>query len=411
MVVHGVPVGGLTPEEAEEALAARFQPELAALRIRYALEDEQAAERGYGDFGARFDFGEVVAEARLYSRPRNLRRSVTQLMGRPHEINKSPIFRFDPARVEEEIREIADKLHRPPINARLAQENGRIIVLPETHGRAVNTAEAAEATISLLSQLGEGTVELTARVLPPRYTQKDLNFTVSPLGEYTTPHSGDFDDPRIRNIQKAANRIHNRVLFPGDVFSAGTVIGAYLPDSGYEAALVLINGEPADDIGGGVCQVATTLYNAVLRAELTVVQRHNHSVRVSYTDYGFDATLAGDWFDLKFRNDTPHPVLITADMSGGSLRIALHGFETRPSGRTVRFTSERVNVTSPQPYKEVADDGLAPGERVIMLEAVLGYTYEVFKHIYMNGNETERVRVNTSTYRPLQGVIHVGVER
>jgi len=84
--------------------------------------------------------------------------------------------------------------------------------------------------------------------------------------------------------------------------------------------------------------------------------------------------------------------------------------ETRPAGRTIRFTSERTNITSPEPYKEIPDPDLLPGERVIVLESVLGYTYEVFKHVYLNGKVVERVSVNTSVYRPLQGVMHVGVE-
>jgi vancomycin resistance protein YoaR len=408
MVIHGVPVGGKTTEEAVAALNARYQPELAELRIRYELDGEAVAERGYEDFGARFDFSEVVETAWEYSRSQNVFRRFLRWLGRPYEITEPPFFCFDPAKIETEIAKIADKLHQNPVNARFFMENGKISILPEAAGRAVDTHLATAHTQDLLLQLAGGTVSLATRILPPRYTQADLGFTVSVLGSYQTPCFGGFDEPRTRNIHRAANRIHNQMIFPGEVFSAGTVIGAYLPNSGYEAALVLVNGEPAEDIGGGVCQVATTLYNAVLLAELNVVQRHNHSVRVSYADFGFDATLSGDWFDLKFMNDSRHPILITSEMNGNQLHVALHGFESRPAGRTIRFTSERTNTTSPEPYKEVIDAGLPPGERIIMLEAVMGYTYEVFKHIYKNGQAVERVKINTSTYRPLQGVMHVG---
>ncbi|MCL2204367.1 MAG: VanW family protein [Defluviitaleaceae bacterium] len=408
MVIHGVPVGGMTPEEAMEALRERFQPELASLRIRYTLEGEEVAERGYEAFGAHFDFTEVVESAQVYGQVRNLWRRLTRLLGRAHEITTPPVFRFDPARIENEITEIAGKLHRPPVNARLSHQNGQIVVLPEKPGLAIDTALAIAHTQALLAELAEGTIALTPRVLPPRYTTADLNFTVSVLGAYQTFYLGGFDDPRIRNINKAAGRIHNQVIFPEEIFSTGTVIGAHLPNSGYEAALVLVRGEPVEDIGGGVCQVATTLYNAVLRSELKVVQRHNHSARVSYADFGFDATLAGDWYDLKFKNNTPKPILITAEMGGGRLHIALHGLEGRPAGRTIRFTSERTGTTEPGPYKEIVDAALAPGQRVITLESVMGYTYEVFKHVYMHNQAVERIQVNTSTYRPLPGVVSVG---
>ena len=410
LVIHGVPVGGLTAAAAEEALQARFQPEVDALRITYVLDGETIAERGFADFDARFDFSEVVAAAREYGNKRNLWQRMRRILGRPYEVTTTPVFRFDPARVEAAVLEIGEKLYLAPMNARFFQEKNEIVILPEKPGRTTDTTAAATATIQLITQLSSGMVELTTSVLPPRYVQADLKFPLSLLGEYSTFFAGENNDPRTRNIKRAAGRIHNQVILPEEIFSAGTVIAAHLPDSGYETALVLVRGEPVEDIGGGVCQVATTLYNAVLRAELSITQRHNHSARVSYADFGFDATLAGTWYDLKFRNNTPQPLLLTADVSGGRLSISLHGLETRPAGRTIRFTSERTNITSPEPYKEIPDPDLLPGERVIVLESVLGYTYEVFKHVYLNGKAVERVSVNTSVYRPLQGVMHVGVE-
>jgi vancomycin resistance protein YoaR len=406
--IHGVPVGGFTRQQAKDALHERYQPELNLLFIEYTLNGETVAKRGYETFDARFDFSEVVEKALHYSQTRNLWRQITRLLGRPFEINISPVFRFDPAKVEAQVNQIAESLHRPPVNARLQMDNGKIVILPESIGQTIDTTLAIEETTALLLRLSQGTIALTPQQIPPRYTSEDFTFTVSVLGSYQTPIIGDFSEPRTRNIQRAAERIHNQILLPGEIFSAGTVIGAYLPDSGYEAALVLVKGEPVEDIGGGVCQVATTLYNAVLRAELPVVERHNHSARVSYVDFGFDATLAGDWFDLKFRNPSSHPILITASITGNRLSIVLHGFESRPSGRMIRFSNERTHITSPEPYKEIADADLPTGERLIMLEAVSGYTYDVFKHIYLNGNETERIKVNTSVYIPLQGVMHVG---
>jgi len=408
MVIHGVQVGGMTSDEAEAALTARFAPELSALTIAFTLAEENIATHSYDDFGAWFDFTEVVEAARVYSNTRNLRRRIARLFGRPQEINDNPIFRFDPARIDEVVREIAAEVRREPVNARFTYQAGGIVVVPGTMGRAIDTAAAVEETTRAVTQLSGGTVALSTQSLRPRYTQSDLGFAVSKLGTYSTPATGN--DARSRNVARAAGRIHNQFLLPGEVFSAGTIIGAHLPNSGYEAALVLVRGEPVQDVGGGVCQVATTLYNAVLRAELTVLQRHNHSAPVSYADMGFDATLAGTWYDLKFKNSTNQPLLITAQVYGGRLHVTLHGFDARPAGRTIRFTSERTATTQPDPCKEIIDPTLAPGERVRILAAAPGYTYEVFKHVYLNGTAVERVSVNTSTYRPLQGVVNVGAE-
>lgn len=408
LVVFGVPVGGLTAQEAQEALGAHYQPGLDALRIRFVLDGKDIAEYGFGDFNARFDFTHTADAALQYGRTRNVQRRVAQLFGRSHEVTVQPAFRFDIARVEDIIEKIAGEIHIAPVSARLSQENRSIIILPETQGRALQTASAIENTLYALAQLADSTVQLTTDTLYPRYTQADLSFPISVLGTYKTAYHGGLEEARTRNIQRAARRVHNQVVFPNEVFSAGTIIAAHKADSGYEAALVLVRGEPVEDIGGGVCQVATTLYNAILRAELDIVQRHNHSARVGYADIGFDATLAGTWYDLKFRNTTPQPLLITTEMRGGQLHISLHGYETRPAERTLRFISERTATEAPPPYKEIIDAALLPNERVLTLAAADGYTYEAFKLVYLHGKMVERVRVNTSTYRPLQGVVRVG---
>ena len=408
MVIHGVPVGGMTAEEADTALRERFAPELEALQLRFALDGDEVAVRNFAAFGVWFDFADVVEAAREYSNERNMRRRMARLLGRPHEIDMLPVFRFDADNVDAIVRELAADLNQTPVNARFYHQNGAITVKPGAMGRTMDINAAISATTEALAALADSTVALHVEAVRPRYTRDDLNFTVSVLGAYQTPQLGNANDARARNIDRASSRIHNQFILPGEVFSAGTVIAAHLPDSGYEAALVLVRGQPVEDVGGGVCQVATTLYNAVLRAELTVVQRHNHSAPVSYADYGFDATLAGTWYDLKFKNSTNQPILLTSEITGGRLYITIHGYETRAAGRTIRFTSERTSIIEPDPCRVVTDTTLAPGERIRKQDPVRGFTYEVFKHIYQNGTFQSRERVNVSTYRALPGLVHAG---
>jgi len=350
----------------------------------------------------------VVEAAREYSNERNLRRRMARLLGRPHEIDMLPVFRYDANRVEAVVRELASDINQTPINARLYHQSGSITVKPGEMGRTMDIATAITSTTEALTALVDGTVTLQVEAVRPRYTRADLDFKVSVLGAYQTPQLGDTTDARARNIQRASSRIHNQFILPGEVFSAGTVIAAHLPDSGYEAALVLVRGQPVEDVGGGVCQVATTLYNAVLRAELTIVQRHNHSAPVSYADYGFDATLAGTWYDLKFKNSTNQPILLVSEIINGRLHITIHGHDARAAGRIVRFTSERTAIIEPDPCRVVTDATLSPGERLRKQDPIQGFTYEVFKHIYQNGTFQSRERVNVSTYRAVPGLVHVG---
>jgi vancomycin resistance protein YoaR len=149
------------------------------------------------------------------------------------------------------------------------------------------------------------------------------------------------------------------------------------------------------------------LYNAVLLAELPVVERHNHSAKVHYADYGFDATIAGDYYDLKFKNDTPHPLLIVSEAQSGRLSVSLYGYDSRSAGRSLVFTAELVEVFPSPPEQLKKDPGVPTGEEWLVTESQEGYRYELYKNIYENGQRVERVKINTSIYKPVAGVVLV----
>ena len=410
MYIHGIAVGGLTVSEAEAALMQHFQPSVDETTIGFTHEGRPIAQVTYRQLGIRLDFTNALEAARDYGSQRNLPARISRMMGRAYKITIPPALIYDQATIDAQLQTVADKLQTPPTNASFAYENGQVTVKPEAPGYGVNKEALAEQTNLLISSLSQGIVELQTASQPPRYTTEDLQFSVTTLGSFFTYVVAVNEDPRLRNVRRASERIHNQMLYPGEVFSASAHMGAHLPGSGYESAIVLVRGEPTQDIGGGICQVVTTLYNAVLRAELTVVQRHNHSARVSYADYGFDATIAGDYYDLKFKNSTSYPMLITTSLQEGILKVSIHGHETRPANRTLHFSNQRMDIIPPEPYKEVVDVNLAPGERKVTLESQMGYRYEVFKHVFVDGEEVERVKINTSSYRPLQGVVSVGQE-
>jgi len=408
MYIHGIPVGGLTPDEADAALMQHFQPALDELVITFTYQSQAIAALSFKDFNVRFDFTGAIEAAIDYSNEANLPARISRLLGRARKITEPPNLRIDQARIDSHINAIANELQIEPVNASLSYESGQIVLKPESQGQEVDQAHISDQLHQIITNLSPGTIEMQTSPIAPKYTTNDFNFTVSSLGTFSTSIAPNEEGPRVRNIGRASGRVHNQMLFPGETLSASGLMGTHLPNSGYEAAIVLVRGEPVNDIGGGICQVVTTLYNAVLLAELTVVQRHNHSVRVSYAEYGFDATIAGDYYDLKFKNNTDYPILITSQLHETALTVTIHGHETRPANRTLQFSSSRVDVIPPEPYKEVVDQNLAPGERIVTLESQLGYRYEVFKHIFIDGQEVETVKINTSSYRPLQGIISVG---
>jgi len=408
--IHGVAVGGMTGVEAEAMLMERFQTGLNARVVQYFFNGEVTAEYTFADFEARFDFSALVEDALEYSHMRSLPRRIARMFRHEYEITENPIFIFNAERMEDIMLRLSETLDTPMQNATFFMDSAseRIEITPEIVGHGVNIEAAAQATREILSSLTDGTVELEDIIIAPLYTTEDFNFTPAVLGYFATPCSSAGDESRRGNIILAAERINNSVIYPGETFSAGTIIAAHLPNSGYGTAIVLVNGEPAEDVGGGVCQVVTTLYNAVLHAELEIIQRFNHSARVSYVDIGFDATVAGDYYDLKFKNNTSRPLLITSLVENEQLHVRILGCETRESNRSLRFEVRLVEILMPGQYREIVDPEIPSGVRYVTLEAQMGYHVELYKHIYINGVEVAQEKINTSVYRPLQGVIAIG---
>lgn len=406
--IHNVPVGGLNAAEASAALMEHFQSSFAEETIKYTINGELVSEFAFEGFGASLNFTEPIQIALDYGTLQNLPRRIGRMFGRQYNISHPASLEIIPAKLESVLSGLARQVDRAAQNATFALEGSDIVIKPERAGYGVDIQATIQATIEQLESFNSGTIELTLQTIEPTHKKSDFDFPISVLGVFKTNFIGNETDPRIYNIALASDRIHNQVLHSDEVFSAGSLIGAHLPNSGYKAAIVLVNGEPVEDIGGGVCQVVSTLYNAVLFAELPIMQRHNHSAIVSYVDYGFDATVAGDYYDLKFKNPTPHPILITSQMRGGELILTIHGYESRPPERSIRFSTTRTELDSSQPYREIVDASVPRGERYIILESQAGYQVELLKHVYMHGREVEVIQMNTSTYKPLQGVIAVG---
>ncbi len=322
-------------------------------------------------------------------------------------ITSPPFYSINQERIRDIVLKISEESGFDPVNASFAYRDGAIVITPGADGRRLNTEKIIGEVLSILQSQRSGTVTPEFIEIPPAHPSDEFAFEAGLLGRFETAVTDEPNNPRFNNIKVAAGRINNQILFPGEVFSAGEKVGSGTPDNGYSRAVVLVNGKPAEDWGGGVCQVVTTLYNAVLFAELDVMERHNHSVKVSYADYGLDATVAGDYFDLKFKNNTPRPLLIVSRVNNGKLTAEIYGQENRPNNRRLEFKPKLVETILPEPEKVVYDETVPAGEIWVNTAEQNGYKYELLKLVYVNGKLVETVPVNTSTYKPVRGEVSV----
>ncbi len=159
-----------------------------------------------------------------------------------------------------------------------------------------------------------------------------------------------------------------------------------------------LNGEVVDSMGGGICQVSTTLYNAVLRAELEVTERSPHSMTVSYVPESGDAAIAGDYKDLKFKNNLEYPIYIEGyTTSDKKITFNIYGKETRDQNREISF--ESVRVSEIPPATNLSEDPGQPLGYKAVSNGKIGIVAELYKVVKVNGTETERIKINKSSYK------------
>jgi vancomycin resistance protein YoaR len=290
-------------------------------------------------------------------------------------------------KVMHKIESIAQEIDRSPVDAKLRIENGRATIFtPSRDGfrvkRTKTAQDIADAFERRLSDISVNEVALTVEIIKPAVRTETINdLGIKELvGKGTTSFAGSPQN-RIHNITVGAASFNGLLIKPGETFSTIAALGQVDASTGYRAELVIKEDRLIPETGGGLCQVSTTLFRAVLSAGLEIVERKNHSFRVRYYEppIGMDATIYDPAPDLKFRNDTPGYILIQTKIEGTKLTFEFYGTK---DGRVATTTTPLVyNITSPGDPVYIEDSSLAPGETKQIEKAVPGadarFTYTV----------------------------------
>ncbi|HIX31335.1 MAG TPA: VanW family protein [Firmicutes bacterium] len=224
------------------------------------------------------------------------------------------------------------------------------------------------------------------------------------LGSCTTSVSGTSN--RKHNVGLAAQSCNGIVLNPGETFSYNAALGERTAARGYRSAAAYVGGKTVLEYGGGICQVSSTLYLAVLRSNLEIVDRTNHMFYPGYIPYGMDATVSWGGPDFKFRNNTDYPIKIVASYSGGKATCTIYG--TNTAGTSAKMT---YSILSSTPYSTVTeeDSTLAPGESREIQNGYTGYKVVTYRSVYdAEGELISRTQEAVSTYRARDRIVHVG---
>ncbi len=245
--------------------------------------------------------------------------------------------------------------------------------------------------------------------IEPIGSEEELSQVKDLIGSYVTTFKGGSAD-KVANIANGARLINDITMYPGEEFSFDAYAAPYTVSNGFVVGKAYESGRLVDSVGGGVCQVSSTLYNSILRAELEVTMRYNHSMIVGYVPISSDATLAEtSGKDLRFKNNLEAPIYIEAyTTKDHRLVVNIYGKETRPSNRTVEYVSETLEVINPGP-DVIKVDGSKPVGHVEASSAYTGYKAKLWKVVKINGVEQSRELVNSSNYRAVARMATVGM--
>ena len=223
------------------------------------------------------------------------------------------------------------------------------------------------------------------------------------ISAYTTNTTNNSN--RNTNIQLSAQAINGRTVLPGEIFSFNGATGERTAAKGYKEAAAIAGGQSRDEIGGGVCQTSSTLFNAVVRADLEIIERNPHAWPSSYIEKGFDATVNWPGLDFKFRNNTDWPVFILAAYSNRKVTVNIYGMSLGSDTR-IDLESELVRtIPKPAGTNYVINTALAVGESKKTVTARQGYEVNTWKVWYQGSRETKRELLFKTTYKAYQETV------
>lgn len=410
--VDDIDISGMTETEAGEAIEA-YVSTFGDTQITLHAPEEGEITVSAADLGLKWGNREILEEAANFGRDGDILQCYKELRDLEY---KNKVYRvsfdFDKSKIRALIEENAGQYDQEAVNASLTKTEDGFEVTDGQTGYVVDRDGTTESVYEYLT--GEWTggacdLDIQVETQEPQGTVEDLEKVKDVLGTFTTSYSTS-GDARSKNVANGCRLLSGITLYPGDEISTLETITPFSEDNGYYMAASYLNGQVVDSLGGGICQVSTTLYNAVLQAELEVTERYNHSMIVTYVDPSADAAIAeSSGKDFKFKNNLDCPIYIDGYTTPEKqITFTIYGMETRDSSREVIYESEVLERTVPDTEVIYTDASLPVGYCSVQ-SAHIGYKARLWKIVKENGEEVSREQVNSSSYMKAPRSATVGV--
>lgn len=407
ITVEGVNVENMTLDEAIEHWRNGIEPGYSQRKVTLSNGAEFTAE----ELGYSSDYASVLTAAWGAGRSGSLADRYQALEFRKNQPASYNVTRraYNPGVIEQCAAAVAEQIDRPAENAHIKSFDTSAYTFKFTEEVVGSRLDQAQLQQDMAAALdaGGGTVELIVHSIQPQVKKADIADQYGMITSATTNASSSSSN-RLSNIKLAVKIINGTCLEPGETFSFNGVVGERTKARGFKVATAYASGKVVEDVGGGICQVSTTLFNAAVKSDLKIVERHNHSLTVGYVDKGKDAAV--DWGnqDLRFTNNTDDNIYICGYVTDNKrVKFGIFG-KLLPNGESI--TVEGVTKGEVEFETEMVPNMmLAPGQTQIVQPGKVGYKAEAYKIRWdADGNQISKELLCKSTYRATNEIIEYG---
>ena len=306
----------------------------------------------------------------------------------------------DPAPID--VNELYNKVYREPVDAYYETEPFKLY--PEVDG--IKFAISLEEAEKIISDKTKEEYIIPLTITKANKTVNDIGTEAFPyeISTYSTKYDVS-NTNRSQNLKLASDKINGTVLMPGEEFSYNQVVGKRTVEAGYKNAKIYSNGQVVDGLGGGICQISSTLYNAVLLADLEITERRNHYFKTSYVPAGRDATVVWGSIDFKFKNTRTYPIKIESKVSNGIAEFKIHGIKEEKEYDIKIFPV--VTQTIPYGTQEIIDPTLMPGTKRTVQSGSSGCKVTTYVEKSLDGITVSKDAISSDSYKALTQIVHV----
>lgn len=392
-----------TKEEALDLIKSNKEKELDEKNMVLSYEDK-VYDINIRELGFKYDYKDAIDKAYSIGRKGNIINRIRDIINtKKNGVNISLKSSYDNSKIDKFVEKITQEIDLEMKEAEFHFNNGNITITDEVVGKKVKQGEL----VKLIEEniYDSYPIEIPVEIICPTKTRELLSRINGVIAEYSTSFKGSKKE-RIENIKISSQALSKEIIMPGEIFSFNEVVGPRKKEFGYKEANVIKNGEFIPDVGGGVCQTSTTLYNALLLADVDIIERSPHSIPVKYVNLGQDAAVSYGYLDLKFENNFDFPLFIHSRIIENRLHIYVYGDKTSKN-YSVKIEPKIVEIIEPK--KEIIKDNtLKPGIKKLVQDGRKGYKVNTYKHIIKNGKVVETKLISQDFYKPRNFIYRVG---